>query len=397
MDGLAGLGATVIDVPVRRFVHVGALDGRLVLVVELRGRVPVEEQHELRILADGDLVLVDPEVGEIDAFAPGEKEVAGGDVDLFVEGALVGDEEVDAGPRDERHEGDEAGDVGVKGALLGLARGLHCGDGGAVARADLGGGGGDDFGFECLERLEDGTPRSEAAGAAGLGLDHAAEDGAQAGAEPHSRREHAEEDAPERLHLLLVAGLLAAGLRGHICQPRVAIHAEEEVLRFERGVGDLAAVVVGEALAGDPQELQRGGLVELFTAGGDLGHVAAIHVFVGVEDVAASFARLIHGEDGGVLDVRLGAGIGDEAVLHPRLLRAHGVEDFQADGAIDGGLHRGIDAAPAPLAEQAEDLVSTDILPHEAEAGDGTVLRRVLGLGGRPLDLRGTGRRRLRL
>ena len=171
------------------------------------------------------------------------------------------------------------------------------------------------------------------------------------------------------------------GMGGQIRQPRTAIGTEKDAARLRRRVRDILAGEIAEPFRGDAQDFQARRLIQLPPAGGEFGESLAFDVFIRVKNVTAGFPGFIHGLGGRVLHVRLGPRVGDEARARVRIVGVAGIEDFQRDGPIDGGLHRGIDGSPAGVPEFPDDLVGADRLADQpgVRGFRGGGVRRLVG------------------
>ena len=173
---------------------------RIVVFFEFGG-VIFEVLNELGILGESDLILIDPEVGEMDDFGVGaEGEFSSGDEDLGGEFAGIGGKEfsiADISDADGREkEGGENDDVDGERSFLVLAEAGDGGDGGAILGSDSGGFEGDDFGFEVFDCVRDLRP-----GGKRLGIfdDHPLDEILHAGGEFGERAEDTEENSSENL------------------------------------------------------------------------------------------------------------------------------------------------------------------------------------------------------
>ena len=173
---------------------------RIVVFFEFGG-VIFEVLNELGILSESDLILIDPEVGEMDHFGVGtEGEFSSGDEDLGGEFAGIGGKEfsiADISDADGREkEGGENDDVDGERSFLVLAEAGDGGDGGAILGSDSGGFEGDDFGFEVFDCVRDLRP-----GGKRLGIfdDHPLDEILHAGGEFGERSEDTEENSSENL------------------------------------------------------------------------------------------------------------------------------------------------------------------------------------------------------
>ncbi len=93
-----------------------------------------------------------------------------------------------------------------------------------------------------------------------------------------------------------------------------------------------------------------------------VGEVGALDVLHDEVEVVAVAARVVHGDQAGVVDLRGDAALADEAAAH--LLRVGraghpvGAQQFDADAAVEAAVVGDPDLAHAALAEQRGEFVA---------------------------------------
>ena len=149
----------------------------------------------------------------------------------------------------------------------------------------------------------------------------------------------------------------------------MVVLAEQDVGRLDVAV-DEAVAVGGVERPADLRDDVRGPLGPQAPLGADeRAQVGPVDVAHDDEQHAVVLARVVDGEDVGVLDRGGGLGLGDEAPAEVLVVGEDRVDDLQRDRALQPELRRAVDDAHAAAAREGLDaVIGEDVawreLPH---------------------------------